>query len=96
MLKTSVNSSSTPAWTATPKQTLNKLSPITVYHSGLPPLLETFTPPVRVGRADPPWVLIHTERLGIMVSKTRNNNDGASQKMVRIPKVPMTSTLIGG
>ena len=95
MLKTSVNSNSTPAWTATPKQTLNRLRPITVYHSGLPPLLDTCTPPVLVGRADPPCDFTPTARLGITVSKSINSIDGANQNMVRIPRVPITSTLRG-
>jgi len=95
MCRTSVNSNSTPAWTATPRQMLNMLMPITVYHSGLLPFLETRTPPVRVGRADPPCDLMPTARLGMMVSKTMNRIEGTSQKIVRIPRVPMTSTLRG-
>ena len=79
-----------------PKQILNKLRPITRYHSGLRALLESFAPPVRVGKADAPCVLIPTERLGMMVSKRKNSNEGASQKSVRMLKVPMTSTLMGG
>jgi hypothetical protein len=93
---TSVNRYSIPAWIATLKITLSRLRPRTRYHSGrLAPLLDPCTPPVRVGNADAPCLLIPTARLGMIVSKRRKINDGTRKKTRRIPRVPNTSTLRG-
>jgi len=92
---TSVRKNSSPACSAVVRQMLNMLNPTTLYQSGFPPRLLTFVPPVRVGRADPPCVLIPTARLGMIVSKSRNSNEGRSQNNVRTPRTPRTSTFKG-
>ena len=91
----SVRSNSMPACIPVVKHMLNTLNPATTYHSGFPLRLLTFAPPVRVGRAAPPCVLIPTATLGIIVSKSRKRTEGASQNMARIPSTPRTSTLRG-
>ncbi len=93
--KASVNSSSTPAWIATPRQILNRLKPITWYHCGLPPFRDFF-PPVLVGRASVPWVLKLTATLGIIESNTRNKSEGTKKNKLRMARVPTTSTFNGG
>jgi hypothetical protein len=92
MWKTSVNNISTPAWRATLKRILRRLTPMIWYHSGLFRL--RLRP--RVGKPSVPCVLSPTLRLGIIESKRRKNSEGTRKNSRRIPKVPTTSTLSGG
>jgi hypothetical protein len=87
-----VNSNSNPAWTATPRQMLKRLSPITWNQGGR---LLRFLPP-RVGNAASPCVLMLTARLGMIESKMRNRSEGATKNRSRIARVPTISTLSGG
>lgn len=69
-----VKAASTPVWKATLRQILNRLSPITRYHWDRSlRLLTPLTPPVRVGRAAAPWILISTAKLGKIVSNIKNS-----------------------
>lgn len=94
--KTSVKRSSITACNTTLNKMLIRLSAITKYHGGRPPFLEFRAPPVRVGKAEEPWVLILTITLGRMESMRRNSNEGTRKNIARMASVPTISTLRGG
>ncbi len=89
--KTSVNSISTPAWMATLRRILRRLTPTIWYHCGE---LRPRRAPL-VGKPSAPCLLKPTLRLGIIESKIRKNSAGARKKRRRMPKLPTISTLKG-
>lgn len=93
MWNSSVKRSSTNTCIPVDRSILNKLTPITCHHGGVPLLFfAPCTPPVRVGRAGAPWIFRPTAKLGMMVSKRRKKAAGSMKKRVRTARVPITST----